>query len=140
MPKGKLYFKSALTSGWVDAWERYGLGLEDGSLSNLIAPAPLKKPVSNSNALKHGIACLEDSIGKKDSKSVSLEIHLCAKSARGYEKNGKMTKKGAGARPRLTRSAAGDIVWLTIYRATIYRMTKSARHGPPCAKRGERHG
>ena len=80
MPKGKLYFKSALTSGWVDAWERYGLGLEDGALSNLIAPAPLKKPVSNSNALKHGIACLEDSIGKKDSKSVSLEIHLCAKS------------------------------------------------------------
>ena len=79
MAKGKLYFNSSSTAGWVDAYERYGVGLEDGSLSNLIAPAPCKKPTSNSNALKDGMACLEESIGKKESKSVSLEMHLCAK-------------------------------------------------------------
>ena len=78
MAKGKLFFKSSLTSEWVDAWERYGIGLEDGALSNLIAPAPHKKPTSNSNALVSGISCLVETLGMKDSRSVSLEIHLCA--------------------------------------------------------------
>lgn len=86
MPKGQLYLKSSTTKEWVDAWERYSLGLENGALDALMAPAPCKKPTSNSNALTDGIACLKASIGKKDSKSLSLDIHICGGTRSEYMK------------------------------------------------------
>ena len=89
MPKGELYLKTGkttspestdpnVTGGWVDAYEQYGLSLEDGALSKLIAPAPNKNPVSNTNALTNGVAYLGSSVGVKDGRTLSLDAHICA--------------------------------------------------------------
>lgn len=91
MPKGELYLKTGkttspastddqnVTGGWVDAYEQYGFSLENGSLSKLMAPAPNKKPVSNSNALAGGVAYLAGSVGVKDERTLSLDAHICAR-------------------------------------------------------------
>ena len=89
MPKGELYLKTGkttspastdanVTGGWVDAYEQYGLSLEDGALSKLIAPAPNKNPVSNTNALTSGVAYLGGSVGVKNERTLSLDAHICA--------------------------------------------------------------
>ena len=84
MPKGQLFMKSSATEDWVDTYERYGLSLESGAIASLIAPAPHKKPTSNSNAVSDGISCLAASIGKTDSKSLSIDLHICASSEKEY--------------------------------------------------------
>lgn len=89
MAKEVLYLKTGKTTstassdtnaqnGWVDAYLKYGLSLEDGALSKLIAPAANKKPVGNSNALTGGVAYLGSSVGVKDERQLSLDVHICA--------------------------------------------------------------
>lgn len=76
MPKGELFIKTPKTSGYVDAYDNYGLSLED--ISPLIVPAPNKQPTGNSNALTSGVAYLGGSVSVKDERTLSLECHIYA--------------------------------------------------------------
>lgn len=76
MPHGKLFFKTASTNGWVDAYDTYGMSLEDGALSKIITPAPHKAPVTSSGVTSHGRAMLGSSIGKKDGRTMSFDVHF----------------------------------------------------------------
>lgn len=77
MPKGELFIKTSVT-GWKDAWEEWRLCLEDGAIATLLAPAPMKKPVSNSNSQKEGVAYLGSTVGKYDERTISLDMHIVA--------------------------------------------------------------
>jgi len=75
-----LTVNNATYKGWVDAYDRYGLSLEDGALGKLMAPAPNKKPVGNNNVMINGVAYLGGTIGVKDERSLSLDVHIMAAS------------------------------------------------------------
>lgn len=63
-------------NGWVDAYLRYGLSLEDGALARLMAPAPNKKPTNIKLVGSHGVAYTGTTIGFKDEKTMSLDAHI----------------------------------------------------------------
>ena len=89
MPKGELYIKTRLTTspqgsadsnatdGWVDAYDTWGVSLEDGALSRLMTPAPMKDPVTNKNVISHGVSIVQSTF-YYDVRSVSLEMHITA--------------------------------------------------------------
>lgn len=64
--------------GWVDAYLRYGMSLEDGAISKLLTPAPMKTPTNSSNALRDGVAFSGPSIGKTDLHDFSFDMHIVA--------------------------------------------------------------
>lgn len=79
MPQGQLFFKTKNTSRqWVDAYTEYGMSLEDGAISEIITPAPMKEGVSNSASTSHGVAYLGETLGKKNERSLSFNIHILA--------------------------------------------------------------
>lgn len=65
-------------NGWADAQSRYGMGLEEGALAKLMTPAPNKKPTGNSNVVTNGVAYLGSTIGVKDERTLSIEVHVIA--------------------------------------------------------------
>lgn len=67
-------------TGWVDAFERYGVSLESGAITKLMTPAPQKTPANNSSAGSHGVAYGGSTIGKKDERQFDVDIHICASS------------------------------------------------------------
>lgn len=69
---------SADGSGWVDAYLRYGLSLEDGARSKIMAPAPAKNPTSANSVLQDGVAYEGASIGCADKHSFSFDVHITA--------------------------------------------------------------
>lgn len=64
--------------GWVDAYLRYGLSLEDGARSKLITPAPKKKPTNASEPTLEGVAFSGETIGKTDKREFSFDLHITA--------------------------------------------------------------
>ncbi len=64
--------------GYVDAYDRYGLSLDDGTAGQLIMATPDKEPVGYSNALSDGVSYLGGSVGVKDEHTMSLEAHIYA--------------------------------------------------------------
>ncbi len=101
MPKGELFIRTKRTiaqgsgtgiistsasdkpswvqdSGWVDAYERYGMSLEDGQIDKLMTPAPKKQPTGVSQAGVHGVAYSGDSIGITDERTLSVDFHILA--------------------------------------------------------------
>lgn len=99
MPANTLYFKTsatqALPSGavgrkpftvgsqtevYADAYTRYGISLEETSLSRLMTPAPNKEIVENKSDIEHGKRVYRDSADvRKDERNVSLIFNITAK-------------------------------------------------------------
>lgn len=67
-----------VTGGWVDAFETWGLSLEDEGLSRLITPRSHKQPVTNKNVTASGAYVIPSTIGYVDERTVSLPMHIVA--------------------------------------------------------------
>lgn len=63
----------------ADAFERYGINLEDGALSTLMTPAPMKEFIESKSRLAHGKKTIVKT-PKYDSREIILPFHLIAKS------------------------------------------------------------
>lgn len=63
----------------IDAFERYGINLEDGALSTLMTPAPMKEFVESKSRVCHGKS-VSTTNAKYDSREITLPFHLIAKS------------------------------------------------------------
>lgn len=70
--------KGDVTINGYDAYERYGINLEDGALSTLMTPAPLKDMVECKSRLRHGKTVVSGN-AKYDSREMTLPFHLIAK-------------------------------------------------------------
>ncbi len=66
-----------LTINGYDAYTRWGVNLEDGAVSALLAPAPMKENIQNKSRLKHGKASLNNN-PKSDARELSLPFHVVA--------------------------------------------------------------
>lgn len=62
-----------------DAFERYGINIEDGALCSLITPPPMKEFVESTSRVRHGKSVIVKS-PKYDSREITLPFHLIAKS------------------------------------------------------------
>lgn len=62
----------------IDAFDRYGINLEDGALSVLMTPSPMKEFIESRSRLKHGKTVIAKS-PKYDSREIALPFHLIAK-------------------------------------------------------------
>lgn len=104
MPQGELFLRSKVTrglqsgtglitsrpsgwgtpesgddgNGWVDAYLRYGLSLEDGARSKIITPAPMKTPTNASSPTINGVAYYGAAVGKTDQHEFSFDVHIVA--------------------------------------------------------------
>ena len=63
----------------ADAFERYGINLEDGALSALMTPPPMKEFIESRSRLKHGKTVIAK-VTKYDDREITLPFHLIAKS------------------------------------------------------------
>lgn len=61
----------------MDAYDEYGLSLEDEGLSRLMTPAPHKEPVQNKNMAMHGTS-IKGGVNYKDVRTLSLPMHITA--------------------------------------------------------------
>lgn len=88
MPQGELLLRTKRTIeagvGWVDAYVRYGVSLEMGSLMRLMSPAPRKDPSGQSQPSSHGVSYLGVTIGKAAERQFSFDLHLRAPDAGTY--------------------------------------------------------
>lgn len=99
MPVGKLFFRTRVTkgllnqsniytknsvAGWADAFERYGMSLEDGALEQLMTPAPHKEGESNDEVTANGIAYNGQTLGFKDQKQFSFDVHIIGSNRADY--------------------------------------------------------
>lgn len=67
-----------LTINNYDAFDRWGINLEDGAISNLMTPAPMKEFIESKSRRKHGKNVITKS-PKYDSRDILLPFHLIAK-------------------------------------------------------------
>lgn len=66
---------------WIngkDAFTEWGVSLEDGAVSTLMTPSPIKDIVENKSRLEHGKRVIASDV-KVDSRDLTLEMHLTAK-------------------------------------------------------------
>lgn len=63
----------------ADAFERYGINLEDGALSALMTPPPMKEFIESRSRLKHGKTVITK-VPKYDYREITLPFHLISKS------------------------------------------------------------
>lgn len=63
----------------ADAFERYGINLEDGALSTLMTPSPMKEFIESKSRVRHGKSVIAKE-PKCDSREITLPFHLIAKS------------------------------------------------------------
>ena len=63
----------------ADAYERYGINLEDGALSTLMTPAPMKEFIESKSRVRHGKNIITKA-PKYDAREITLPFHLIAKS------------------------------------------------------------
>ena len=61
-----------------DAFERYGINIEDGALCALLTPPPMKEFVESTSRIRHGKSVIAKD-PKYDSREISLPFHLIAK-------------------------------------------------------------
>jgi len=70
--KGELYINGK------DAYEEWGVSLEDGAVSSLMTPAATKDLVENTSRLEHGKRVMTENV-RMASRDLTLEMHLTAK-------------------------------------------------------------
>ena len=66
-----------VTGGWVDAYDAFGMSLEDTGISRILAPAPNKEPVTNKNVVAQGAAVVAG-VGLKQDRTISVPFHIVA--------------------------------------------------------------
>ncbi len=66
-----------VTINGVDAYARYGVNLEDGALSTLMTPAPMKEFIDGKSRLRHGKSVVVKN-ARYDSREMTLPFHLIA--------------------------------------------------------------
>lgn len=66
-----------VTINGYDAFTRYGVNLEDGALSTLMTPAPMKDFVEGKSRARHGKSVIVNN-AKYDSREMTLPFHLIA--------------------------------------------------------------
>lgn len=71
--------------GWVDAYLRYNMSLEDGALGKIKKFPPKKKPTNNSDPLVSGVAYSRATIGKTDQNEFSFDAHIYADNKADYD-------------------------------------------------------
>lgn len=116
MPKGELYIKD-VNSSWVDAYTTWGISFEETAISALMTPAPNKDYIENESRLEHGKR-IDTSNAKKDSKDLSLEIHLSANSKDDFfSKYYAFCKVLAKGKLLLKVSHIPNVVFKTVYKS-----------------------
>jgi len=75
-----------LTINGYDAYDKWGISLEDDAMSALFTPASNKDYVSNESRLENGKRVVVSS-PKSDSRDVILPLHLCADSKEAFLTN-----------------------------------------------------
>ncbi len=65
-------------SGWVDAYLRYGLSLENGAIGSIIAFSPVKQPTGNDTAGMEGVAYMGATVGMRGERQFSFDAHITA--------------------------------------------------------------
>ena len=84
MVKNRIYMRVP-GGAWIDSYERYGITLEETSMSKLMTPAPNKEAVENKSDLQHGKRIIRDSSAvKKDERNVSLILNMSASSKESF--------------------------------------------------------
>ena len=79
MPHGELKIRTSQTSGWLDAYDVWGVSLDETGMSRLMTPAPNKQPVNNKSELEHGKSVIYAPLNvMKDERTISLVMHLTA--------------------------------------------------------------
>lgn len=68
-----------VTINGKDAFQRYGINLEDGALSALMAPSAMKALIESESRLRHGKTVIVKE-PKYESRELTLPFHLIAKS------------------------------------------------------------
>lgn len=63
----------------IDAFDRYCINLEDGALSALMTPAPMKEFIESKSRVRHGKVIIAKN-PKYDSREITLPFHIVAKS------------------------------------------------------------
>ena len=71
--------KGDLLINGIDAYEKYGINLEDGAISALLAPAPMKDVIENKSRLWHGSKVV-NSNPRYESRDITLPFHIVARS------------------------------------------------------------
>lgn len=62
---------------WMDAYEEFGMSLEDTGISALMTPVPAKARAKNRSRLNHG-ETLAGSLERKDAREITLPFHISA--------------------------------------------------------------
>lgn len=78
MPIGQLHIRTSEDGQWVDAYEVYGMSLDQSGLSTLMTPASNKEYIKNTSRTEHG-SRITPSSPKKSERSVTLSFNLTAK-------------------------------------------------------------
>lgn len=93
--RGELYIKgtgttspsgstdSNVANGFVDAYDAFGMSLEDTGISRILCPAPNKQPVTNKNVNAQG-ATIVAGTGCKEERTISVPLHIIASSKSDY--------------------------------------------------------
>lgn len=110
MAAGQLYI-SANGGTEQDAWTTWGVGLEDGSLAELMAPLALKAPVVNESRLENGKRYIVEDSPKVDERVVTLVFYLIAGNVSEYITN---------YRAFISTLAGGNITLRTAHEPTVY--------------------
>ncbi len=95
---GKLYINGD------DAWTTWGVGLEDGSLGELMAPPALKAPIVNESRLEDGKRYYMEDTQRLDERTITLVFFLIA---------GNITDYITNYRSFISALAAGEVTLQT---------------------------
>ena len=76
MPRGELYLNKDANGDWQDAYDKWGLSMNDTGLSVLMTPAPHKEYITDESRLEHGRRIIVDS--KIASRILNLPVHIKA--------------------------------------------------------------
>ena len=73
------YVRAGVTQVWVDAFDRYGISLDETGVSKLMTPAPNKEIVENKSDLEDGKRVVRDSSDvRKDERNFNLILNITA--------------------------------------------------------------
>lgn len=100
----------------IDAFDRYGINLEDGALSTLMTPPPTKEFIESKSRLRHGKKILTKLV-RYDEREITLPFHIIAKSkAEFFQKYNLFCEEVlANGKFELTTKYQPDVVYRLVY-------------------------
>lgn len=79
MPKGQLYIRTSKDGQFVDAYDVYGMSLDQSALSTLMTPVANKEYIKNSSRLEDGSRVVKPSMPKKEERTFTITFNITAK-------------------------------------------------------------